>query len=219
MAASESSCFIDMSGSPDDERDEANGNVVKSMRIGSGTTTNYKSGMKQIMQYFLQTKWKDYVLRDDDSSHPKFPYYLKLPLPLSAVKACFGYFATLAKSKERKRTKKGAKGGKKAEAKRRKKTGAKKKGVVLSVEDDDDEGEGRDDNECETDPDEEEGEGVFEERANRIRRYEESDEIVSEVTLNLDTALTENDFTEKFRLLPNMDKPTISYSGMSGYHR
>jgi hypothetical protein len=74
------------------DADEASGEIVKNMRIGQSTISNYRSGMKQIIQYLQkQERWKHLVKRDVDNPGLKFPFVLDIPVPLAALKSAFGF--------------------------------------------------------------------------------------------------------------------------------
>jgi hypothetical protein len=193
---------VDLSSDDDDEDDvdEEYGHTVKKMRTGKQTNSNYKSGMKKIMEYFLNhKKYKSYVLPDEENPNTKFPFYLKIPVPLASLVACFGYYASKPVAKGRKRSRM-----------RRK---AKQKNKPLLIENGEeplstlvhDGGEGSQD---------------FDSRAQNIGRYADSDDIIPQPEHAEDTnELVTIDTDESFKNVRNMDKASISWSGMSGYYK
>ena len=185
--------------SADDDADEECGDTVKEMRIGSNTNVNYKSGLKKIIEYFQHSvKWKHLVILDVHNPDMKFPYTLDIPVPLASLKACFGFYATNPMQKTRKR--------------------AKKTKLVVCDGDRNDIGSEKDSDIAR--------ESAITLRQNSIQRFANSTDTTIPTTVNDEVSLSSvdddivlNDKDDGFQHLKNIDKATISFSGLSGYHR
>ena len=86
MASKRKLVEVDLSAQ-DDEEDGESGLLVRSLRIGASTQTNYRSGMKKIVEYYQKsTAWNCFVLPDNEHLSSNFPFKLKIPvLGLSEV--------------------------------------------------------------------------------------------------------------------------------------
>jgi hypothetical protein len=209
--------IVDMSLA-DDAADEEHGDSVKKLRIGSSTNSNYKSGMKKIMEYFQTSpKWKGFVIADVENPSAKFPFTLDIPVPLASLKACFGYYATKPISKARKR---GHRGGK-----RTRKQATRKKRInedTNSGAEDSDGSSGSDEDDATADARRERvGNRARSTRPSDIRRYANSEDnyedSVAEEELSDGEEVPFNE--EEFSHLKNIDKATISFSGLAGYYK
>jgi hypothetical protein len=200
----------------DDDADEEYGNCVKKMRIGSNTNTNYRSGLKKIIEYFQNSpKWKSLVIPDEDNTI-KFPYTLDIPVPLASLKACFGFYATKPMQKPRKRGKQKRKRGKQVRGKK------KASRVVCIIDGSNSQDSERSGSDSDNDSEDSNDDSASNDRRNAIERYRNSGESVfsdNEVVPSFNDEMILNEKDDEFQDLKNMDQPTISFSGLSGYHR